>query len=651
MFDFVRNHTRWVMFFLLVLIIPSFVFFGVQGYARFGDDAARSALRIDGRDISRGELQVAHQRNIDRVRREAPSVDPALLDSPEFKQQTIDNLVRERVLAVAAADKHLYPADERLKRLFVSDPQFAQIRNPDGTVSREFLSSQGYTSEGFAQLLRSDVGMRQVLQGISGSSLAPATSVGKALDALLQRREMQWQRFDPTPLRAQVQASEADLEAYLKANEAEFRIAERAQIEYVVLDLEALKKGLSVPEEDLRRYYAENASRFTAKEERRASHILVKVEPSASADAKAQAKARADALLERLRKSPNEFAELAKKNSQDEGSAPNGGDLGFFGRDAMVKPFEDAAYSMKSGEISNLITTDFGYHIIQLTAVRGGEKQSFDAVRAEIETEVKRSLAQRRYAEAAEQFSNTVFEQSDSLKPVSDKLGLPTQKATVGRTPAAGAEGPLGSAKLLQAVFGNEALRNKRNTEAVDLGNNRLVSARVVQYEPARVPALAEVKDKVRERVIATQAAALAGKQAEAKLQALKAIPDTALPNTSVVSRVQGQGLPRELLEQALRQPADKLPASFSVSLGDRGTVVAKITQVLAREPVPGGEAALGAQYAQAWGDAETRAYLAALKTRYKVEVKPSPWGVASTAATGGAAGQSGSAAGSAPQR
>jgi peptidyl-prolyl cis-trans isomerase D len=651
MFDFVRNHTRWVMFFLLVLIIPSFVFFGVQGYARFGDDAARSALRIDGRDISRGELQVAHQRNIDRVRREAPNVDPALLDSPEFKQQTIDNLVRERVLAVAAADKHLYPADERLKRLFVSDPQFAQIRNPDGTVSREFLSSQGYTSEGFAQLLRSDVGMRQVLQGISSSSLAPAASVGRALDALLQRREMQWQLFDPTPLRAQVQASEADLEAYLKANEAEFRIAERAQIEYAVLDLEALKKGLSVPQEDLRRYYTENASRFTAKEERRASHILIKVDPAASAEAKAQAKARADALLEQLRKTPNAFAELAKKNSQDEGSAANGGDLGFFGRDAMVKPFEDAAYSMKAGEISNVVTTDFGYHIIQLTAVRGGEKQAFEAVRAEIEAEVKRSLAQRRYAEAAEQFSNTVFEQSDSLQPVADKLGLPMQRATVGRAPAAGGEGPLGSAKLLQAVFGNEALRNKRNTEAVDLGNNRLVSARVVQYEPARVPALAEVRDKVRERVVATQAAALAGKQAEAKLQALKASPDTALPNTSVVSRVQGQGLPRELLEQALKQPADTLPAPFSVNLGDRGTVVAKITQVLSREPVPGGEAALGSQYAQAWGDAETRAYLAALKTRYKVEVKPSPWGATSTAAAGVAAGQAGSAPGSSPQR
>jgi peptidyl-prolyl cis-trans isomerase D len=525
-----------------------------------------------------------------------------------------------------------------LKRVFSSDPQFAQIRNADGTVNRERLAQIGYTSEGFAQLLRSEIGTRQVTQGIAATALAPNASVGRALDALLQRRELQWQLFDPMPLRARVAPSDAELEAYLKAHEGEFRVPEQAQIEYVLLDINALQSQVAVPEEDLQRYYTENASRFTAKEERRASHILIKADKDASAEAKAAAKKRAEELLEQLRKTPSAFAELARKNSQDEGSAAQGGDLDFFGRGGMVKPFEDAAYAMKAGEISNVVQTEFGFHIIQLTAVRGGEKKPFDAVRAEIETEVRRSLAQRKYAEAAEQFTNTVFEQSDSLQPVIDKLKLSKLTATVQRNPAPGAAGALASAKFLQAVFGDEALRNKRNTEAVDLGNNQLASARVLKHEPARVPALAEVKDKVRERVVATQAAALAAKEAEAKLQTLKTTPSTALANTVTVSRVQPQGLPREVLEATLKAPADKLPHAFSVSLGDRGTVVVKLTQVLAREPIPGGDAMLGQQYAQAWGQAESMAYFDALKARYKVEIKPNATGAAPAAGAAAAA-------------
>ena len=149
-----------------------------------------------------------------------------------------------------------------------------------------------------------------------------------------------------------------------------------------------------------------------------------------------KASAKAEALLEQVRKSPAQFAELAKKNSDDPGSAERGGDLDFFGRGAMVKPFEDAVFAMKPGEISNVVETEFGFHIIQLTAQRGGEKKSFDSVRAEIEDEVSKQLAQKRYAEAAEQFTNTVYEQSDSLQPVIDKLKLEKRTATVQRTPA-----------------------------------------------------------------------------------------------------------------------------------------------------------------------------------------------------------------------
>jgi peptidyl-prolyl cis-trans isomerase D len=299
----------------------------------------------------------------------------------------------------------------------------------------------------------------------------------------------------------------------------------------------------------------------------------------------------------------------------------------------MVKPFEDAVFAMKQGEISNIIESDFGYHIITLTGVRGGEQQAFESVRAEIEAEVRRSLAVRRFAEVAEQFTNTVFEQPESLQPVVDKLKLEKRTATVQRNAAPGATGVLASAKLLEAVFGNDAVRNKRNTDAVETAPNQLVSARIVQHTPARVPPLAEVRDQVRERVVAEQAAALARKEGTAQLELLRKTPAQALAMPPVVvSRNQPQGLPRPLLDAVLRADATAMPTLIGVDLGAQGFAVARLTQVLPRDTPAAAEAQLVSQYVQAWSGAETQAYLGALKTRVKAVVKPAAGEVAASA-------------------
>ena len=336
-----------------------------------------------------------------------------------------------------------------------------------------------------------------------------------------------------------------------------------------------------------------------------------------------KARAKADALLEQLRKSPGQFAELAKKNSDDPGSAERGGDLDYFGRGAMVKPFEDAAFAMKQGEISNVVESDFGYHIILLTGQRGGEKKSFEAVRPEIELEVKKQLAQKRFVEAAEQFTNTVYEQPESLQPVVDKLKLDKRSATVQRQPAAGATGALASAKLLEAVFGNDAVQNKRNTDAVEVGPNQLASARIVEYQPARTLPLAEVKDQVRERVVAEQAAALARTQGQELLARLKKGDDVKLPDTAIVGRSGPQTLPPSVVSAVLGADAAKLPVPLGVDLGEQGFMVAQVTQVLPRDPAVADDRTLQSQYAQAIAGAEMQAYYAALKTRYKAEIKP----------------------------
>jgi len=622
MFEFVRSNTRLLQLLLLLLIVPSFVFFGVQGYSRFTEGAQATVATVDGRAITQAEWDLAHQRQAERMRRQMPNLDAKFFDQPQMKRETLDALVRERVLFAAVNDRHLAVGDERLKRIFATDPQFAQLRNPDNTINKALLEAQGMSSELFVQQLRQELTLQQVTQPLAESVIAANAVTKQGIEALLQKREAQLQRFETKDYAAKVNPSDAEVEAYYKSHEADFRAPEQATIEYVVLDLDTLKKGTTVSEEDLRKYYDENVSRYTSAEERRASHILVKADKDAPAAEKQKAKAKAEALLAELRKKPAAFAELAKKDSDDPGSAERGGDLDYFGRGAMVKPFEDAVFAMKSGEISNVVESDFGYHIIRLDAVRGGEKKPFEAVRASIEDEVKKQLAQKRYSEAAEQFTNTVYEQPESLQPVIDKLKLQKQTATVMRTPAAGASGALASPKLLELVFGNDAVKNKRNTDAVEVGPNQMASARIVQYTPARTLPLADVKEQVRQRVVLQQAAALARKEGEARLAQLKHGGDAAaLPNAVTVSRSQS-ALPRPLVDAVLRADASKLPATIGVDLGDAGYVVARIVKV--EPPALQGEELkqLQVAYARAWGGAESTAYYEALKRRYKVEIK-----------------------------
>ena len=633
MFDFFRKHT-WLLQIVLGLVVLAFVAGGVyQGYGSFMGDDNTTVAKVDGRKITRNEWDIAQRDQIERVRRQMPNVDAKVFDTPEMKRQSLDAVVRERVMLAAADKLHLTTTDERLQRLFVTDPQFAQLRNADGSINKDMLSAQGMTSEMFAARLRQDMALQQVQGGITGSVLTPATNVGQALDALLQRREIRAARFELKDYLAKVAPTDADIEAFYKSHERDFRTPEQASIDYVVLDLATIKKGIAVPEDDLRKYYAENAGRYTATEERRVRHILINAAKDAAPDVKHKAKARAEALLAEVRQAPASFAEVAKKNSDDPGSAANGGDLDFFGRGAMVKPFEDAAFAMKPGETSNVIETDFGYHVLRLEAVRGGDKKPFETVRAAIEDEVRQQLATKRWAESAEQFTNLVYEQSDSLQPVIDKLKLEKRNAQVQRQPAQGATGPLASVKLLESLFGNDAIKNKRNTEAVEVGTNQLASARIVGHQPARVLPLAEVRDAVRRRLVATQAEALAKKEGEARLAQLKADPaNGSLGEALTVSRALPQGLTRPALEAVLAADATKLPAVIGVALPGQGYFVARIDKLLPRELKPEENQALQAQYGQAWARAEAEAYYQGLRTRYKADKKVDPLAAAAAA-------------------
>jgi peptidyl-prolyl cis-trans isomerase D len=638
MFDFFRRHTRTLQFLLVLLVFPSFVFFGIQGYSRFAGADQQWVAKVAGQPISTAEFDNAMRERLDRARQQMPGLDPKIFETPEMKAIALDSVIRDRVLLVAADKLHLLTTDERLDRLFKTGPEFASLRNADGSVNRDMLAGLGMSSEGFAERLRQDLSRRQVLQALSTSAIAPAAAASAALDAMYQQREVQVERFDAKDQIAKVTPSDAEVEAFYKdpLHAAQFLAPEEAQIEYVVLDLDAVRKQIAVSEEDLRKYYAENEKRYTVAEERRASHILVKADKDAPKAEREKARAKAETLLAEVRKSPQSFAEIAKKNSDDEGSASKGGDLDFFGRGAMVKPFEDAAFGLKPGEISGIVESDFGYHIIQVTGARGGEKKTFEQVRSQIENEVRTQLVQKRFADAAVEFGDVVYEQPDSLKPAAEKWKLPIQTAShVTRVPAPGASGALANPRFLEALFSSDATRNKRNTKAIDVGANQLAAGRVVKYVEAHQLPLAEVKDKVRQQLVASQAGALATKLGNERLAALRAAPAASMASAPVVvSRAQPRDLPPPLLDAVLKAPATTLPVVLGVSLGGQGYAVARITKTWGRDPSVADPAKAQTQYAQVWADAEAAAYYSALKARYKVTVNESAMTARDTAAS-----------------
>ena len=613
MFEFVRKHTKVMMIVMFLMIIPAFVLVGVDGFKNIGAEGDAVAT-VGSQSIYQAEWDAAHKAEVDRLRAQMPTLDAKLLDSPEARYVTLERLVRERVLAEAVQDSGLNTSDVRLARELQQDPTIASLRKPDGSLDieryRQLAGSQGLTTDGFEARVRSQLSQRQVEAGLLGTAFSPAMLSDVSLNAFYEQREAQITRFNPSDYVGKIKPTDAEIETFYQANLPLFQAPESASIEYVLLDLNAVRSGITLNESDVKTYYEQNVSRLSGKEERRASHILITAPKEMSADERNKARERANALLVQVRKAPDSFADLARKNSQDPGSAPNGGDLDFFARGAMVKPFEEAAFSLKKGDISDVIESDFGFHIITVTDVKAPKQRSFDELRPVIEMDLKTQQAQRKYAETAELFTNGVYEEADSLKGVAERLKLEVKTVdNLQRKPNPGVTGVFANPKFLAAVFSADSLEKKRNTEAVEVGVNQLAAARITRYTAASTRPLTEVQASVKERLVAKQTAELAAKDGAEKLAAWKTTAPASLPAAVTLSRGGAANVTGPVLEAVLKADTTSLPAWVGVDLGSQGYAVVRVNKVLPRTaPVPATAEQERKQYAQWMANAENKA-------------------------------------------
>ncbi len=630
MFDFIRNHIKAIQIGVMIFILPGFFLFGIDGFNKMGNKSETVAV-VAGQQIGQLEWEAAIKDDTDRIRQNSPTIDPKIFDSADFRYAALERLVRQRVLATAATQLHLNVSDQRLASELMQNPALAALRKTDGSIDeiryKELLAPQGLTPQGFEARVRSDLSVQQVVASLSKSGMLPASLADVALNAYFERREIQLLNYLPSEFAKQINPNDAEVEKFYKANTPLFQATEKASIEYVVLDMESLKKTVNPSESEIKAYYDQNASKLSAPEERKASHILINVAKSANADERQKAKKQAQDLLNQLKKSPASFAELAKKNSQDAASASQGGDLGFFTRGSMVKPFEDAVFAMQPKQMSDVVESDFGYHIIQLNEIKPSKVKSLIEMRPDIEADLKKQQAQKKYAEAAEIFTNTVYEQSDSLKPVAEKLKLEiktAQDVTRQANPTVRSPlGPLANAKFLNLLFSSDALDKKRNTEAFELGGSQLIAGRVVAYTAAQTKPYIEVKELAQRLLIAQLSTEMARKEGAAKWAELKLAPDSAPANLGaalLVSRDVLNQQPPKLVDAVLKAKTDKLPAWVGVDLGSEGYKVVRINKV------GEGAQALAAQnrdqYLQVWSSAEGNSYYDYLKEKLKVVIK-----------------------------
>jgi peptidyl-prolyl cis-trans isomerase D len=630
MFEFIRTHQKLMQIILIILIVPSFLFFGLEGYTRMGDPQ-NTVAKVAGQAITQQELDAAHREQVQRLRQMfGPQFDSRILDTPEAKREILDSLIAQKVLAAEANRNRLSVSDQSLQRTILAMPE---LKTPDGKFDseryRSLLSLQGMNPAMFEARLRADLALQQLNSAIQDTAFAPKSITNRVSGITTQERETQEMLFKASDFVSQVKVTDQMLKDYYDKNASQFEIPEQVKAEYVVLDADAAAAQISVSDDDVKSYYEQNMKRYSIDEQRRASHILITANKDASDAEKQAAKAKAEDLLAQVRKNPAEFAKLAKQHSQDPGSAERGGDLGFFGKGMMVKPFEDAAYKLKQGEISDLVQSEFGYHIIQVTDVKPASVKSLNEVKGDIAAEIKKQMAAKKFAELAETFNNTVYEQADSLKPVADKLKLKIETVSgLMRTPnpAMAQNSPVNNPKFLTALFSDEAIKRKNNTEVVEVAPNTLIAGRVVEHKPAAKRPLEEVKTVVRERVTQAEAMNLAKKAGEAKLAELKEKSNaTGFSEPKMVSRANSQDLRGEAFTAVMKADVTKLPVHVGVELPTQGYGIYRINKVA--QPATKDDAqrqALQQQIANTLAQQEMNAYIDVLKEKSKVEiVKP----------------------------
>jgi peptidyl-prolyl cis-trans isomerase D len=486
---------------ILALVILSFVFAGVGSY--INSSASGAAANVNDEEIGLNELELAYQNERSRMESQfgesfaALASDTAYLQN--FRKGILDRLISEKLLDQAAQELGLRVSDVQIKSAIVAMQEFQVDGKFDNDRYLAILRQAGFQTNNFRDYMRVDMVRRQLSQSLMGTEFALTSEAKTAHLMQQQTRDIRYVNIPAAKFVEQVSVTDDEILSYYQNNISQFDTQQKVSLSYVELTLDDLLPAMEVNEDELTEYYQQNLVDYRIDEERQAAHILFE-----SAEQDETIAAKAEEVLVKL-KAGEDFAELAKTYSSDTFSAENGGDLGWFGKDIMDPAFELAAFSLvNKGDVSGVVKSEFGYHIIKLTDVKSEQMTAFEEVKEEIITKLKTIKAEERFYEISERVKEVAFEVPDNLAEVADIAGKAiSTTALFSRTNAPEAVSNPG---VLASAFSFELIEDAVNSEVFELDSNHIMVVRVAEHEPERTKAIEEVREQIQQTLSAQTA-------------------------------------------------------------------------------------------------------------------------------------------------
>ena len=618
----------WPSIVILGICVFAISFFGIESY--FASHTETYVAMVGKHEISQRDFQDRmNEARRDAMARMGDSFDAAQFEQPEMKRRILDQLINEQLLRQANDALGMKVPDIALRDRIAGTPQFQVNGQFDPTTYRAILAAQNMTPAMFEASQRASLEPGLVPRAIIDSAIVTEADMDRYLGLLYQRRDLRWFAV-PRPALSDSAVSDAQLEAYYKAHQADFMNPEQVSLKYIEVNGADLKIDAQPSDDELKKRYEEQKQRFVQPEQRLVSHILVNVPKNATPDQQKAALAKAEKIAGEA--NPDNFAKLAEQDSDDLGSKRSGGDLGWLEKGVTNAAFDSALFSLQKGQISKPVLSDEGYHVLFLRDVRSGEAKPFAEVRDQIAKDYLSTERDRQYSELAGKLTDQTYQNPSSLEPASQALNLPIQ--TTALFPRKGGEGIAANAKLVQAAFSDDVLVQGNNSGLIELGPDHAVVVRVDKHVPAAARPLAEVRDQVRQKILDERIAAEALKNADALLAKVQKGEDMQAVASAAGATVQAvpnairmqQGVAPEVLEQAflLPHPAEGKPQFARVSTADGNYALVAVDKVqegdLSKVTFEQRDA-LRSQMAQAYGILATQAFIDALKAKTDIKI------------------------------
>ncbi len=620
----------WIAWLIVILISIPFALWGIQSYTGIGGEPV--AATVDGADITQRDLDQRFQRTRMELReRLGAAYRPELFDDKQLRREVLDDMIRERLVLETSHALGLRASDQEVRLTVLADPAFRANGRFDNDIYETRLRQNGMIPAQFEDRLRQRLLVAQLARALEATEVVTDREMDEATRLTRQTRDLSYLTLPAERFASDDPVSEAEIASYYEANRAKFQVPEQVKVEYLVLDVQHLP-GVDTPSDDkLREAYAAHPEHFGQPERRRARHILVSVPSGADVAAEAQAKAAIQTARQRIAEG-EEFAAVAQEVSQDPGTKGRGGDLGEFGRGVMDPAFEQAAFSLTQGQLSEPVRSRFGYHLIETTGITPASTKPFEAVRAELIAEVTQQEASSHFFDQSERLATLVYEAPDSLAPAAEQLGLEVQ--TSDWIPRTGGTDFFGNPKVLNAAFSDDLIKQGVNSELIEPERDRMQALvlRVLDHRDASSKPLPDVRDEIVAALRQVRAREAAFAAAEAMRQRLNdgasladVAGDYAVASPGSVRREDG-GVPQEVRDVAftLSRPAQGSVSAGSTKLND-GAALVVVSQVEdgSLEGAPeGARAQQWAAMARAVGSQGYEHLVKDLESRAKIERK-----------------------------